>query len=433
MELGSSMIPRRGVFARGGDGHEQTDLEHMPTVTELKETLWRELALKAELGINGVAITREALEHVQPGVKAQEQVHCLFEMDFETHDVELPSHFYLPLGLGVPFRWNPKSIHRIDLLGDRTVLISGNEVVAEVRFRERPRFYGDKTSDGIEMSQIGAHYADRHLFVVYSNECSYKDKGEDCLFCNINYTKDVYGEKQGVFWKNARQIGETAARAYALGEIDHLTVSGGVIPERRELEYYLDVAEAIQQHTGREDFNGTATVAAPLDLRNIDRFKEAGYRTTAMNIEIWDKGIYDAICPGKARGGGGWEHWVKALEHAAKVFGHGRVRSNIVAGIEPKRSTLAGLEYLASKGVVGTFTVWCPNPGSELEGHRSPEPGWYLDLAHKLVAIWKKNGITYDQVFDCNASSETLQHDIYRIEDETLPVFAEARQLEAAE
>jgi hypothetical protein len=425
----SSMI--RG--SRDGARSAATDDEHMPTVSELKEGLWRELALKAELGINGVAISGEALELIQPGIKTQEQVHCLFEMDFETHTVELPSHFYLPLGLTTPFRWNPRSSYRIDALDGRTILRDGERLLSEIEFYRRPGFYSAKTSDGIEMSNIGAHYAERHLFVVYSNECSYKEKGEDCLFCNINHTKDVYGGRQNVFWKNAKQIGETAAYAYKDDAIDHLTISGGVIPERRELEYYLDVAEAIQRHTGREDFNGTATVAAPLDLRNIDRFKEAGYRTTAMNIEVWDKGIYDAICPGKARGGGGWDHWVKALEHAAKVFGHGRVRSNIVAGIEPKRSTLAGLEYLASKGVVGTFTVWCPSPGSELEGHRSPEPGWYLDLAHKLVAIWKKNGISYDHVFDSHASSDTLQHDIYRIEDELLPVFATAKQLEPAE
>jgi hypothetical protein len=402
------------------------------TISELKDNLWRELALKAELGINGVAISPEALESIQPGIKAQEQVHCLFEMDFETHTVELPSNFLLPHGLSMPFRWNPHSNYKIDLVGGRTAIVHKDEVLSDVQFQPRPNFYGLKTSDGHEMSTIGALYAQRHLFVVYSNECSYKDKGEDCLFCNINHTKDVYGERQGIFWKNAKQIGETAAQAYREDAIDHLTISGGVIPERRELEYYLDVAEAIQRHTGREDFNGTATVAAPLDLRNIDRFKEAGYRTTAMNIEIWDKGIYDAICPGKARGGGGWEHWVRALEHAAKVFGHGRVRSNIVAGIEPKKSSLAGLEYLASKGVVGTFTVWCPNPGSELEGHRSPEPGWYLDLAHKLVAIWKKNGFTYDKIFDCHASSDTLQHDIWRIEHELLPIFSDADRLVAA-
>lgn len=249
--------PPDGLRCRGAI----TDEMYMPTVSELKEGLWRELALKAELGINGVAISGEALDFVQPGIKAQEQVHCLFEMDFETHTVELPSHFYLPLGLSVPFRWNPKSGYRVDLLGDRTVLIDGSEVIAEIRFRERPAFYGAKTSDGIEMAQIGAHYADRHLFVVYSNECSYKDKGEDCLFCNINYTKDVYGDKGGVFWKNARQIGETAARAYNDGAIDHLTVSGGVIPERRELEYYLDVAEAISAA-----HRGSTTSTAPRRL-----------------------------------------------------------------------------------------------------------------------------------------------------------------------
>ena len=403
------------------------------TITELKDNLWRELALKAEVVTNGIAISHEAQAFIQPGVKAQEQVHCLFEMDFEIHDDELPSNFLLPHGLSVPFRWNPKSTHKIVLDGTRTVIVHEGRELAEVTFQPRPGFYGLKTSDGKDMSTIGALYAQRHLFVVYSNECSYKDKGEDCLFCNINYTKDTYADRQNIFWKNAKQIGETVAQAYAEDAIDHLTISGGVIPERRELEYYLDVAESIQRHTGREDFNGTATVAAPLDLRNIDRFKEAGYRTTAMNIEIWDKGIYDAICPGKSRGGGGWEHWVKALEYAVKVFGHGRVRSNIVAGIEPKKSSLAGFEYLASKGVVGTSTIWCPNPGSELEGHRAPEPGWYLDLAEKLVVIWKKNGFTYDQIFDCHASSDSLQHDIWRIQDELLPIFADTKLASAAE
>lgn len=150
-----------------------------------------------------------------------------------------------------------------------------------------------------------------------------------------------------------------------------------------------------------------------------------------MNLEIWDRGIYDVICPGKARSSGGWEHWVRALEYAVGVFGHGRVRSNFVAGIEPKKRTLEGLEVLAGKGVVSTFGIWCPNPGSELRGHRSPEPEWYIDLAQKLVTIWKRSGITYEHVYDANASSISIQHDIYRIEDELLPVFHEEPKAEA--
>ena len=395
--------------------------------TGLKARLWEELALKARLLTDGIAIEDGVLDLVKPGEVAQEQVHCLFEMDFEVHDFEMPAGFDLPHGLAVPFRWNPAADYAVARDGDRTILVRKGNEVAEIAFHRRPGFYGKKTSDGRDMSTIAALYRDRHLFIVYSNECSYKEKGEDCLFCNINYTKDTYATKEDIFWKTARQIGETAAEAFREGVVDHLTVSGGVIPERRELEYYLDVAEAIQQHTGWDTFNGTAVVAAPLDLINIDRFKEAGYATTAMNIELWDKGYYDTICPGKARGGGGWDHWVKALEHAARVFGHGRVRSNIVAGIEPKHKTLEGLEYLASKGVVGTFSVWCPNPGSGLAGHRAPVADWYLDLAHRLVDIWKKNGITYEHVYNCNAASDTLQHDAYRIADETLPIFATAK------
>ena len=114
---------------------------------------------------------------------------------------------------------------------------------------------------------------------------------------------------------------------------------------------------------------------------------------------------------------------MKALEYEVDVFGRGRVKSNLVAGIEPKDSTLEGIEYLASKGVIGFASSWNPNPGSALEGHRSPEPAWYLDLYKKNVAILRKYGFTYEQIYDCYALPSGVVLDIYRIEDESLPVF----------
>ncbi|BDG02382.1 radical SAM protein [Anaeromyxobacter oryzae] len=398
-------------------------------ITELKAKLWNELVVKTDVVTDGVAVEPQALRALRLGSDVKEQIQCLFVMDFEPHEGDLPAEFVTPHGLDVPVRWNPRSRYRIALDGSTFILADGEHEVFPISFHPRPGFYSRKTSDGKPMSTIAIASPDQHVFVVYSNECSYKDRGEDCLFCNINYTKSEFGERQGLnHWKTPRQIGETIAAAAEEGLYRHLTVTGGVIPERRELDYYLDVAEAIRAATGQERFNGTATVAAPLDLTNLDRLEEAGFRTTAMNLEIWDQRIYEVICPGKARGSGGWAHWVRALEYAVGVFGHGRVRSNFVAGIEPKARTLEGLEVLASKGVVGTFTVWCPNPGSELRGHRAPEPAWYLDLAEKLVTIWKRNGITYEHVYDANASSVGIQHDLYRIQDELFPVFEDARR-----
>ena len=187
------------------------------------------------------------------------------------------------------------------------------------------------------------------------------------------------------------------------------------------MEYYLDVADEIKAYTGLDDFNGTAVIGAPLDLSVIEKYKEAGFRTIASNIEIWDKNIFKAICPGKEVQCGGWENWVKALEYEVEVFGKGKVRSNMVAGIEPKDSTLEGVEYLASKGVIGLATVWNPNPGSALEGHRSPETSWYIDLFKKRAAIHRKYGFTYDNIYDCSGATGIIS-DIYRIEDETFPV-----------
>lgn len=393
------------------------------SITEIKNKLWDELKVKSELVTYGINISKNALANLKLGKDIQEQVHCLFEMDFVVHDFNLPSDFSLPFGLSVPFNWNPSSDYEIDIEQNTFILTKKGHKVSEIEFHRRPEYYGKHTSDGKPMSTVGVYYPDGHIFVVYSNECSYKEKGEDCLFCNINYTKDTYADKEGIVWKTPRQIGETVAAAYREGTANHVTISGGVIPERRELEYYLDVADAIKEHTDLEDFNGTATVAAPLDLSNIEKLKDAGYRTTAMNLEIWDKNFYQTICPGKSRGSGGWDHWVKALEHAVKVFGYGNVRSTFVVGIEPKQKTLEGFEYLSSKGIVAIGSVWIPNPGSALEGHRSPEAAWHLDLAEKNVAIWKRNGITYKNVHDGNAGSDTLQHDIYRIQDELLPVF----------
>jgi hypothetical protein len=393
------------------------------STSQIKSKLWEELKVKSELVAYGVNISKDALVSLKIGKDVQEQVHCLFEMDFEVHDFALPSDFNLPFGLSVPFNWNPTSEYKIVVEKNTFILTKKGHKISEVKFSDRPGFYKKSTSDGTPMSIVGAYYPDGHIFVVYSNECSYKEKDEDCLFCNINFTKDTYAEKEGIVWKKPFQIGETVAAAYKEGSANHVTISGGIIPERRELEYYLDVADAIKEYTGLEDFNGTATVAAPLDFSNINRLSEAGYRTTAMNLEIWDKNMYQTICPGKARGSGGWDNWVKALEYAVKVFGYGRVRSTFVVGIEPKRTVLEGFEYLSSKGVVAIGSVWIPNPGSELMGHRTPEAAWHLDLAEKNVAILKKNGISYQQVYDSNAGSDTLQHDIFRIQEGLMPVL----------
>ncbi|HEX9046787.1 MAG TPA: radical SAM protein [Verrucomicrobiae bacterium] len=393
-------------------------LEAKPkAATTSKSKLYEELKIKADLAIDGVDIHPTASEALK-NISHQEQVHSGFEMDLETHvGREHPSGFHLPLGLKTAFKWSRKSRYSITHEGGQFLLTRKGRQLFPIRFFEQPKYYKLKSEEGIPLKNIATFTHDSNLSVFYSNECNYKEKGEDCLFCNVNATKDTYGEHEGIKWKSPRQAAEAVKAAYDEGIADHVTITGGIISERREIEYYQDVAEAIQQRTGLTDFNGTAVIAAPLDLNNINRLKEAGYRTVALNIEVWDKNVYKVMCPGKARNSGGWDHWLKAIEYAVGVFGFGRVRSNIVAGLEPKPSTLAGVAYFSERGIVCLPGAWCPNPGSALEGHRTPEPAWHLDLSEKAVRLQKQAGITYAQVHDASNNDLGLARDIWKIEE----------------
>lgn len=393
-------------------------------MSNLKEILYKEMAIKAKVSIEGVNAKPAIFNNLALGTIYQEQVHGLFEMDHVDHvGVDFPCEFTSPNGLVYPFHWDPKSEVSIEYHDDQFFLLDQGVELFPVEFSKRPHYYGLKTKDDTEMAKVAGFNLGGTVGVAFSNECSLKDKGLDCLFCNANATKDTYAEVENIKWKNPKQIGETVAAAYKFDNGKHVNITGGFIPERREVDYYIDVAEAIQEHTGLEDFNGTAVIGAPLDLSVIDKYKEAGYRTLAIQIEIWDKNIFKTICPGKELECGGWQHWVDALEYAVGIFGWGRVRTGFVSGIEPKEKILEGVEYFAKRGILSLTNAWNPNPGSKLEQHRTPTWQWHLDLAKKTYKIFKQVGFTYEQYFDASPSANFLVHDIFRIEEERLPVF----------
>ncbi|NTU52741.1 MAG: nitrogen fixation protein NifB [Chlorobiaceae bacterium] len=393
-------------------------------MSTIKDKLYRELELKIATSVEGISFDPRIFRNLDITGKYQEEVHCVFEYDHEHHvGIHFPAGFLSPHGLTFPIKWDRRSQYSFILENDVYYLTYKGVVIFPIEFLDRPEYYAEKTSDGTPMNTLAVYTRNGAILTAYSNECAFREKGRDCKFCNINATKQAYGEAEGIGWKYPHQIGETVAAAYRLDGARHFTLTGGFVAERREVEYYLDVADSIREHTGLDDFNGTAVIGAPHDLSVIEKYKEAGFRTIATNIEIWDKHLFRAICPGKAIESGGWGHWVKTLEHEVAVFGRGKVRSNIVAGIEPKESTLEGVEYLASKGVLCLVTSWNPNPGSAFEGHRAPEPEWHIDLFRKVAGIFRRNGYTWDELYDCSPTPESPINDIYRIEEETLPVF----------
>jgi biotin synthase-related radical SAM superfamily protein len=309
--------------------------------------------------------------------------------------------FYLPHGIsarGRQSRWTPYSLVVED---NRPVLYDDGLRIGEITFQKGQPASEQLLSTGEKVRDITNISSQGGLHVMYSNECSLKDLGEDCLYCAFNErAKD--GTRNKVLLKSPRQVAEAYDIARQAGVANHFRITGGFVPERRELEYYLDVADAIKEKYS--SFYGCAVIGAPADLSVIPKYKEAGFDNISTNIEVWDKNIFAAMCPGKEKRNGGWQHWVDALEYSVDVFGRGNVHSAIVGGLEPLESTLEGIEYLASKGVVCHFSAFRPEKGTPLEGYRSPEASWHWNLLDKATDIFRRYGFTTLQMYSGNAS-----------------------------
>jgi len=328
-------------------------------------------------------------------------------------DNGLQSAFWLDGGIHVGLRHNLRSPYHLEHRDGVLVLNVPEEEAREVELIRRHRVLSRTISTGERFEQIGSVNPEGGLRIAFSNECSLKDTNEDCKFCDFNHRARIT-EGASVYLKTPRQIAETYALAREEGTANHLNLTGGFIPERRELEYYLDSAEEIRELTGLSHFRGTAVIGAPADLKMLEKYKESGFNSVSINLEIWDKDIFKAICPGKEKRTGGQAHWVAALEAAVEVFGRGFVKSNIVAGIEPKDSILEGVEYLASKGINCLAGPFQPRVGTALEGHRSPETSWHWDLQLKVAQIQLKYGYTTEQIYNC-AIPGRVAHDLFRI------------------
>lgn len=386
-----------------------------------REELFKQMELDEAIRNDGVYIRPEVLESLDFEHTTQEQVRACFDMNHEIYKkTKLPAAIRLSSNYRIQVSYKEKAPYSISYENGSFLLYKGNVLLDEITFVEKPAYYNKVTSDGTRMSTVAQEVGKTKITVAYSNECALKDKGLDCKFCNINATKANFAEHEGLKWKTPEQIAETVEAAYAEG-YRRITITGGFIPERREVEYYIDVAEAIQERTGLEDFGGAACVGAPADLDVIDKYKEAGYSAISSNMEIWDANIFKTICPGKEEICGGRQNWINALKHEVEVFGKGNVRSYFVAGIEPKSTLLEGIEYLASLGVVAIPLQWLPNPGSELEGHRAPKTEWYNDLYIKTYNILRHNGLTHLDYYNSTNAENSVFDYLYDADGDILP------------
>ena len=347
--------------------------------------------IKAGMFLSGVRLDDSAYEGVGTTWKEDEGQYHYNPSAGQRRPRKPPHSLYLPHGLYTPLFLNRESPLVLRREGDTLYLYLEDMRLFPAELEPRPGYYSGTTSTGVPMAHIGPHRLQHQLLIEYNAYCQYFSDRTQCLFCGIIAERPLHhGHYQRHFVASPEEVADVAEAAYGEGACSEMQVTGGVLPDRVEVDYILDVGRAVKERLGVDSIPGSqAVLVPPPRLEQLEELREAGWQSVALNLEVWDPRLWPGVVPGKAATLNR-EGWLEALEHAIEVFGKGQVASVLIAGMEPKESHWAGVEWLAQRGIYGVPIPWNPTPGSPLEGHQTPTAAWHLEVAVRDLDIWER-------------------------------------------
>jgi len=251
-----------------------------------------------------------------------------------------------------------------------------------VRVATPPRYYQRRTSRGTPMSAIATVRAG-HLVISPGAACGYGLSGAPCRFC-------VEGARVEVDESSVADVIEVVRAAFDEGVAQHVYFNTALFDaEDGGIAFLAPYIEGVRRHF---DTLVVAQVHPPRSTAWIDRTYAMGVDALSYNLEIFDPSLLGRHCVGRARYIGR-ERYLDALAHAAGVFPSGTVWSDLVMGLEPAESTLAGIEALSAKGVIPVASI--------VRGEVPlPEPAAMAPVLAELYRAVKRRGINMGWVRD---------------------------------
>lgn len=271
--------------------------------------------------------------------------------------------------------------------------------VQRVKPFPRPSFYGKVTTSGHPMEKIGVVAGD-FLAIAIDNRCwfwgFYRDdelinyKERQCKFCGIGLSM----KRDELYRKSKEDILEVVGAAVEGGDVKHIGLNAGTMePPGRGHEEYAEIVAAIKE---RYDVWVRLSICPPEDEKYIDILYDAGADQIGYDIEVYDPEKYQYICPGKlieVDRGIPHQHFFKMLGYAAKRGGPNKAYSILVTGLESRETTVQGIDELCKLGVVPRMGIFRPIPGTHLEKHPTPSPGYLVYIYRKLRELTMKYGV----------------------------------------
>ena len=241
--------------------------------------------------------------------------------------------------------------------GEKYFVTDGKGEV-EIKLVPKPAFYSRKTSTGVPYSDIATVHGS-YTVITPSPRCDFFDRSVECRYCAGNF--DIKGKNDRVY--TVEEVVETVEAVLKERSSDIIYLSIGFSQgDDGGIEFLKPYIQAI-----KKSFSCLVAVEAlpPKDNHWIDETYALGADSVLYNLEIFDKELFELICPGRASLVGR-KRYLEALGYAAKVFPNGTVASHLIVGLEPPGSTCMGIDFFTDMGVVPILPIYRPSSGRAL-------------------------------------------------------------------
>jgi len=285
---------------------------------------------------------------------------------------------------------SPYTLHRERGL---YVLRLDGEAVTTVTLSPRPHWYDAQTSTGKPMTRIGTLQG-TYLGIYQAKVCEYwtqKPIKVNCKFCSVGLNLGVDDADE----KSVDEVMEVIRAARRESGITYVDFNTG----HYEGDTYLDILEPFVVRIKKE-FGLLVGVQTPphRDLKRYDHLREIGVNRVSFCFEIFDRQLFEEICPGK-HAEYGLDHYLEAVRYCATLTDQGPAEEpwvtngEIIAGLEPPESSIAAIDWITSVGAVPTVCVFRPLVGTDLEDWDPPETEPMIPVFRRLYDACMERGL----------------------------------------
>jgi len=285
---------------------------------------------------------------------------------------------------------SPYTLHREHGL---YLLQRDGEAVTTVTLSPRPHWYEAETSSGKPMTRIGTLQG-TYLGIYQAKVCEYwtqKPIKVNCKFCSVGLNLGVDDADE----KSVEEVMEVIRAAQRESGITYVDFNTG----HYEGDTYLDILEPFIVRIKRELGLLVGVQTPPhRDLARYDHLREIGVNRVSFCFEIFDRPLFEEICPGK-HAEYGLDHYLEAVRYCATLGAKGPAdepwvtNGEIIAGLEPAASSIAAIDWITSVGAIPTVCVFRPLVGTDLEDREPPETEEIVPVFRRLYEACMEAGM----------------------------------------